>query len=508
MTQKHSSPYSTLIALGLMLAIAITGCGCGDDDSPASDSDAADDDDGAPADDDTDDDVDDDAGDDDTWPPLPDDDADDDTSFDLDVHAALVAPPSVLPGGIESCAVIDQTECRSGTEHVCAIYDAGAGDFTDDPPEFIERIYHHERYHDLQHKSDSAMLTVHTTDGMPPGTDRGVWSDPAAFEEYADWGDGAFYAGMALSAASLRFAATGTDADYGRMVDYANTLLLNWRVTDVPGYMIRSVAAMLDDGVPIPPGHPEYNLREYKERTNHVLYTLAPELRDLVPAYYYEGADLDHDDTPDLATTPLLEGSPSQDAYSGALVGMQLAYDLLRGEHQALKDEIAENAICNMTRLRKLRISHLSDSALGRLAVQYLTSSGGYHPDPDDIDLDGIDTLVGYVQEALPPGDPGDFEFGCPDAPPVEVDPKYDLDARDPLFLLHLADLAVKLTGEGDHPIDFIYFVSHRGGDVIYLINYALFAYHVSGEQKFLDFIKNQLIDEIDGLAVLNTAGS
>ncbi len=493
-------------AMALLIAVAFAGCGCGDDDDADATTDEDPDDDTANDDDDDDDD---DASDDDTWPPLPDDDAgDDDSAFDLDVHAALVAPPSVLPDGVESCAIIDQTECRSGTEHVCAIYDAGADDFTDDPPEFIERIYHHERYHDLANRSDSTMLTVHTTTGMAPGTDRAVWSDPAAFDEYDDWGDGAFYAGMALSAASLRFASTGTDADYARMADYADRVLLNWRVTGVLGYMIRSVAAMLDDGVPIPPGHPEYNLREYKERTNHVIYTLAPELEDLLPAYYYEGADLDHDDTPDLNTTALLEGSPSQDAYSGAMVGMQLAYDLLRPEHQALKDEIARHAICNVSRLRKLRIAHLTESALGRLAVQYLTSSGGYHPDADDIDLDGIDTLVGYVQEALPPGAPGDFEFGCPDAPPTEVDPKYDLDARDPLFLVRLADIALKMTGEGDHPIDFIYFVSHRGGDVIYLVNYALFAYHVSGDRAFLDFVKNQLIDEIDGLAVLNTAGS
>jgi len=204
------------------------------------------------------------------------------------------------------------------------------------------------------------------------------------------------------------------------------------------------------------------------------------------------------------------EGSPSLDAYSAAILGQEKAWSLLEPQDSDLREEIENNVTCFLKRMRKMRIANLSTSFLGKLAVSYLTSSGGFHPDPDDIDLEEVDTLIGYVQEAIPadPNNPGDFEFGCPDSLPIEVDPKYDFDASSPRFVFQLIDLASRLSGQGDQTIDFIYFVSHRGGDMLYLLNYAVFAYHATGEKQYLDFIRRNLIEEIDGLAVANTAGS
>ncbi|MCZ7583219.1 MAG: hypothetical protein M5R36_07710 [Deltaproteobacteria bacterium] len=496
--------WPAIILLVCFLAGAL-GCGCGDDDDDSS---------SAPADDDTgsndDDDADDDVGDDDTFP---DDDADDDTDDDDDnvgeVHSALSARTSVLDGqGVSSCTLIGQRDCIFGTTLECAIFDGNTGTFAADPPEFLERIFYEERYLDLYERSENSGLTYSTTTPMPPGTPEETWADPAIFDEYRDHGDGAFYMGMQLSAAALRYAATGTDGDYWRMIALLEKQLLNWRVTGVPGAMYRSIFAMLDDGVSVPEGHPEYNLHKYKTRSNHVLYTVDETFRDLLPDYYFDGADLDGDTVPDVNTTPTAEGSPSLDAYSAAFLGQQLAYDLIQQTEGALRTEIGQNVSCFVTRLKKIRIAHLADSVIGQAALQYLTGAGAFHPDPDDIDLTQVDTMIGYVAEAIPPGPPGNFNFDCPDDPPFDVDPEYDLDANDPLFLVKFADVAYRLTGQGNHPIDFIYFVTHRGGDVGFLFNYAVFAYHTTRNEAFLRFIEESLIDEARGLEVLNTAGS
>ncbi|MCB9477950.1 MAG: hypothetical protein H6684_05810 [Deltaproteobacteria bacterium] len=496
----------TLIAFGL------PSCGGDDDDdndTSSIDDDASDDDtDDDTSDDDTGDDDDstddDDTSDDDT---ADDDTTDDDTDDGLKVEALLEGTASILPNGVESCAVIAQTQCVGGVLKECAIYDTGEGEFADDPPAWLERIYYLDRYHDLYYQSENSGLNFETITGIEPGADEAVWSDPANFDEHQDWGDGAFYMGYQLMAASLRYAVTGTDADYARMVATLEKQLNNWRVTGVPGYMVRATAAMLDQGVSIPPHHPEYNLRTYKERSNHVIYTVDPARYELIPDYYHEGVTID--ETP-YNTTPMMEGSPSLDAYSGALMGQQMAFDLLREEDSALADEIAQNVTCFLKRHKKLRITNLTDSPLGRAAVQYLTNASAFHPDPDDIDLSEVGTLIGYVQEAIPPpdADTGSFIEGCPDTLPTEVDPDYDLDASAKGFLGKLLALGNRLAGNGDAPIDFIYFVSHRGGDVGFLLNYALFAYHATGDQQYLDWIDSALVDEIDGLAVLNTAGS
>ncbi len=501
----------SMILLVLFAALLPFAGGCGDDDDDDSSDDTPPDDDGDDDDDTTDDDTtdddtsDDDTGDDDTTDDdtVDDDTADDDTDIVVD---AISANASSLPAQIESCALIDQEQCVGGTLHRCAIYDSLAGEFTDNPPEFLERILYYDRYGDLYQTKDFSQLVYYTKAYIEPGTDEAVWTDPANFDHYRDHGDAAFYMGYHAFAAAHRYAVTGTTADYQRMVRILDEQLGNWRITGVPGYMIRAVSAMLDEGVSVPTGHPEYNLREYKERSNHVLYTVTePDLLALLPDYYYQGVTIDdvfYD------TTPMIEGGPSLDAYSGAMLGFNFIYDLLKEEDQAYQDEIAEAVTCFIGRLRKLRITNIRESMVGRLLIDYLLGTGSVHLDPDDINLDDIDTMIGYVAEAIPPGDPGDFIFECRDTLPTEVDPKYDFDANDPLFILQFADLAYKLSGLGDYPIDFIYLVSHRGGDVAFMMNWMIMAYHVTGDQRYLDFVQNQLVDEIDGLAVLNTSGA
>jgi len=491
-----------VIGLFLWLALCFFPACDDDDDDDAGESPITDDDDQSPTDDD---DEDDDADDNDDNNDN-DDDADDNDVMEITVGPSISANDSVLPAEIESCSLIAAEECRAGTLHRCAIYDAAADEFPENPPAFLERILYIDRYGDLYNTKDFSQLVYYHTEYIAPGTPEQTWSAPAMFDYYRDHGDSAFYQGYHVCAAAHRFAVTGTDADYRRMVEHLERQLGNWRITGVPGYMIRAVSAMLEDGTAIPPGHPEYNLREYKERTNHVLYTVTePDLLALLPAYYYEGVTIDDVYYP---TTPMIEGGPSLDAYSGALLGFDYAYDLLRSEDQALKDEIAECVTCFIGRLRKIRVTNVQDSILGSLAMEYLMGTGSLHLDPDDINLDDIDTMVGYVAEAIPPDDPGDFQFECSDTLPSDVHPNYDWDANDPSFLIHLLSLAYRLSGLGDYPIDFVYLTSHRGGDVAFMAHWMTLAYHVTGDERYLNFIREALVHEIDGLAVLNTAGS
>lgn len=419
---------------------------------------------------------------------------------------ALAVRGPTLPAEVVPCPVVAETACRSGTVHECAVFDATGGTFPDEPPAFLRRVLQMDRYMDRHHVVDSGMLSVHTTTGMAPGTPEASWASAEAFKTYADWGDAAFYLGMHLTGAAHRYAVTGTDADYARMVDLVDRQLRNWRATGIPGTMVRSVAAMLDEGVAVPPGYPQWNLRPFKERTNHVLYAVDPVRHDLFPAYYHQGVTLD-DDT-HLATTPLMEGSPSLDACSGALVGLQMAFDLLRPEQAPLRDEIATAVSCKLKRLKKMRVRNLNASPLGQLLAGYLAGASGYHPSPGDLDLSTVDTMIGYVQETPPPDDPGDFRYDCPDDLPRDVDPAWDWDAAGDEILGQVLDLADRMSGQGDRPIDFVYLVSHRGGDAIYLYDYAAFATHATGDARYLEWADAALTDEADGLRVVDTAGS
>ncbi len=151
----------SMIFLVLFAALLSFAGGCGDDDDDDSsdetppDDDAGDDDDDAG--DDDDDAADDDTGDDDTNDDdtSDDDTADDDTDIVID---AITANASSLPAQIESCALIEEEQCLGGTLHRCAIYDSIAGEFTDNPPEFLQRILYYDRYGDLYQTKDFSQL--------------------------------------------------------------------------------------------------------------------------------------------------------------------------------------------------------------------------------------------------------------------------------------------------------------------------------------------------------------
>lgn len=419
-------------------------------------------------------------------------------------RAILTPTPRELD--VPSCAVIDATRCDGATAQVCSPYDPAGKAFVDldDVPLPQARAFVLGRQQDLFHTTASSGLSFETTTEMPPGTPESTWGSPEAFRHWADHGDAAYYTGYFLYGAAHRYAVTGTDADYARMVGLVDKQLVNWRVSGVPGYMIRAPFAMLDPGVSVPVGHPELPLHGHKERTNHVVYTLEGDALTHLPSSYVD--DAPGPDGP-LDVTPTAEGSPSLDAFSGAVLGLTHAVDLLRPEDEALRTEITEQITCHLNRYKKLRITNVQDSVGLQTALSALLGSGTFTPDPDELDLTTLDTLHGYVMEARPPDgvtNP-DYRWDCPDGPPTDVDPAYDLDAASDGFVFDLLDLALRLQGQGDRPIDFVYFVDLRAGDALFMVNLALQAYHLTGDPRYVAFLEDALIDEARLVEVLPT---
>ena len=428
--------------------------------------------------------------------------------LELATAPLLVAPSDPTAGtAIESCAVVAETRCVDDAPQVCTVWDPTSGTFPEEVPTAVARAFAQDRYHDLHFLIDGSAINFRTVDEMPPGTPEATWSSPEQFLHWDDWGDAAYYTGWMLYAAAHRYAITGTKADQARMVDLVERQLLNWRLTGAPGAMFRASFAMLDEGVAVPPGQRALNLHELKERSNHVIYALGDEARSLLPAYYGDGVEVEGTA---YATTATAEGSPSLDAYSGAILGLTHAADLLGPDQQALLNEITETVACHLNRYKLLRISNVQQSPEVMDLIRVLTEAGAYADDPDDFDLGAQDTLYGYVLETVPPddGDDSTYDWGCPDGPPLEVDPAYDFDASSSWFMTDMLDLGVRMTGAGDRPIDFVYFTSVRAGDMAYMVHLALTAWTLTDDDRYLELLEDDLIGEQQALGVFQTLGN
>jgi len=420
----------------------------------------------------------------------------------------ITAADDVTGGAVDSCGVIHEERCEDGEVQRCAIWDASAGDFSDDAPLELQRALVLDRFADLHHIVDASAVNFETHDEMPAGTEEAVWSDPAQFGEWDDHGDAAYYMGYFTYAAAHRYAVTGTDADYERMVELLERQLTNWRVTGVPGYMFRAPFAMLPEDVPVPPGHPELNLHTFKERTNHVIYELSGDALGHLPDYYAGGLEVDGTF---YETTATAEGSPSMDAYSGAFLGQTYAWDLLRPEHQALKDEIRDNVVCHLHRYRKVHVENVQQSETIAELLAVFVGSGTYSPGEGELDLTTQDDIWGYALQAIPPDgvEDDDFPRDCPGDLPWEVDEGWELDASDEVeFVFQVIDLANRMQGSGNRPIDYIYFTNMRAGDALYLLHLNLQAWHMTGDDRYLEFIDQQLVEQQQLLEVLPTLGA
>lgn len=491
---------SIIIVLILASLLAFSACETGDDDDDSSPGTGDSDDDDVT--DDDDDDNDDDNNDDN-------DDNDDSTPEGVPVFTSFVTTPaSVLPQAVESCAVYQDTQCAKATLHVCDIYDGVNDQWDTDPDKMTEQMYWYDRYYDKYHQMEGQHSDLEFTQGMPPGTPESVWGDPQYFKEYDGFGDGSGWTGTALQAAAARYAMTGTQADYDRMLDNFETMAFLYESNEIPGLLMRSFFAMLEDGAPDPVGHPGKALARYIQPGNwHFRYEFSQEYIDRLPSYFTDGVTIQG--TP-YSVTPVWMGDASRDMYVRSLPGVMLAYDLLgQGTREDAIREVMEAEIpCTLRRLKKLRIKNLQANALVVEAISLYLGTDRLRTEPDDIDLTKLDTLIGYVMEQPNSNFPNAFDPTCPDTLPYEIEEQYDIDAGNFFeFFYKFLMIAGRSSRSGAVPIAWIQFPAVRGSDALFMTQWALAGHYFSGDQGFVDFLEN-MMDEVQYWEVIDLMGS
>ncbi len=426
------------------------------------------------------------------------------------VFGAVAPRPagSVLPEGLTSCAVYKETACREGTVRRCELYNGIAGRWVEAPDPMLEQAYWYDRYYDLYHRMEGQYTDLEFTEPMWPGTPESVWGDPAYFREYDGFGDGSGWTGTALWAAAARYLATGTDADYARMLDHFESMAFLYEATGIPGMLMRSHFAMLEPGAPPPLGNPGKAVTNYIEPCDwHFRYPLAKRYLDRLPAYYRVGVEIEGTH---YNVLPVWMGDASRDMYVRSLPGVMLAYDML-GEGPAedrLRSVIEREIPCTLRRMKKMRITNIQSNPFLLEALAPYLGTGRVILEPDDMDFTKIDTLIGYVMEQPNPAHMGAFDAECPEGLPTEFDPAYDLDASNWMeFFVRFADIAMRMERQGRVPISWIQFVSVRGSDALYITQWALAAHYLTGDERYLDFVEG-LMEEIDYWPVIDTYGS
>jgi len=437
----------------------------------------------------------------DTAPPV---DADSDADADVDrpptldfaIGFPIFEPPEdpLAGGAIESCAVYKEETCEDGELLRCDVYDTGAGSFVDDPDPLLRRALLYDRWYDLFGSPDGQTADRDFTQPMEPGTAEAVWTDPANFAAWTGAGDSAIWTGTALNAMILRYLVTGTEADYQRMEEKVRVLLGLFEVTGIPGYIARYHFLQMDE--PSGPQDPNHIIQYGGELSHRDNVIENPETLDFLPDAYFTGIV---DDSGGVHHgTPMWNGAPTIDQMNGPMVAFPMVYGLLRDE--TLRDQIAYHMTCYLKRLQRIEIINLQDNEDALEAVRdYFSGAGAeLNLDPDDLDLTQLDRIVMYTHPQFNELNAATFDRSCPDT--VQLDPVRVIDASSADFLLDILELVADLDAKArprERGIDHFYIPSVRGADAMHMMHLASMAYAFTGEEMYLDFLRDELLGEI-----------
>lgn len=419
----------------------------------------------------------------------------------------IEVPP--LPPELQSCAVILEQECREGTTWQCALFDVGSGTWAAQVPRMTEQAFVFDRYYDLYHQANGQSRDVLFTRPVPAGTPEAEWSQPEYFRKYGARGDSSGWTATALWGAAARYRATGTPADYERLLDKLEAATFLYEVTDVPGLLARSHWAMLPEGAPEPHGHWGEAIASWEVgdgSDGHFSFPIAERFHDRLPSYYLDEVVIDG---VAYATTPRVQSDASRDMYVRGLPGMLLAYDLL-GEgprEDRLRATLRQELPCTLARMKKGRITNLQSNVEILEALASYFAGANLQTEEGDLDFGALDTLIFYVLEQPHPLHPEAFDASCPDGPPMDVDPALDLDASDPTFLADLLMLGLREQRGGEVPVAFSMHVSMRAADTLFITQWALTAHYLTGDQRYLDFLA-QMLAELPFERTMRTFGA
>lgn len=425
------------------------------------------------------------------------------------VFRSLVStlPTTVLPGEVESCAVYQEERCNGGTVERCVAYDSVAGDWASELDPWFEQILWYDRYYDLYHQMEGQHVTYNFTQRMAPGTPESEWGDPQYFEHYSDFGDGSGWQGTSLQAAAMRYAETGTTADYERMVERFETMMLLYEMNEIPGLLMRSFYAMLEEGAPEPKGHPGKAISTYIQPGDwHFRYPIPEAFLANLPSYFTEGVEIDGTH---YGATPVWMGDASRDMYVRGLPGVLLAYDLLgEGERETQLREVVKRELpCTLNRMKKGRILNVQQNPDIVEALQALLASGTLRLEEDDLDLTTLDTITLYVMEQPHPEHMDLFDATCPDGPPMELDEELVIDAGSPTFMVDFIGVFGRVGRTNDRPIAWAMVPSARGSDALFLTQWALVAHYLTGDERYLDYVR-EVMEESEYWPVIQQMGS
>jgi len=423
----------------------------------------------------------------------------------LIVQVPLPVPVDPLAGSeIESCSLYQEERCEAGKKQLCTVYDTGAGEFVKDVDPMLHRVLLFERWRDLYNSPDGQAVDRDFNKEILPLTPEEEWSKTEHFDGYWGSGDGGIWTGWSTVAAILRYAHTGTEADYERMEQQVRDMVSMYDVTGVPGYVCRYHFLYAPEGTPKSTEH-IMRWEHLHNMGHHDRLVVNPEGLDNMPALYTEG--IEDEEGKVWKGTPMWHGRPSIDQSTGPMTSLPMAYALLKDE--ALKEKIKFHIPCYLKRLQRIELINLqSNPELIEGLISYF-SVGELKMDPDDIDLTKLDRIVAYVNRQINSKNEETFDISCPDQ--VQLEPWRVIDAADDAtFFLDMLDLLADMDTDDERPnqIDHYYFPSIRGGDAMHLMHLATMSYYLTGEEQYRDFLFDELITNIDTIGVLRTAGA
>lgn len=433
-------------------------------------------------------------------------------ALEVPVLGPIAAPPMqpLLPAELEPCALYLEERCVDGKAERCEIFDGDLGDWAVEVPPMTQQAFAFDRYYDLYHDVEGQTMDAHFTTTVPYGTPESEWSKPEYFERYDGYGDASGWTGTAVWAAAARYRTTGTAADYERMLSKLERAVFLYEVTNVPGLIARSHGAMLPEGAPKPHGNWGRAIRPYNPcdgTDGHFCYPIEAELLDRVPSYYAGGVEIDevHYDT-----SPAWQGDASRDMYVRGLPGLMLAFDMLgSGEREdAVRETMRLELPCTLNRMKRGRIYNLDkNEEVKEILKGYLAGPNMLLEPGEEAVFTAADELVFFAMEQPHPLHWDLFERECPDGPPMKVDPNFELDATDPMFLLDLLGLFAKEGGMGDEPLAWTQHPAVRGADTVFMTSWALTAHYLTGDERYLDFLSD-LMEKVPYGSVIHTYGA
>ncbi len=433
-------------------------------------------------------------------------------ALEVPMLGSLTEPPphSALPAAVEACALYREERCIEGSLQRCEIFDGEAEVWAESVPDMTQQAFMFDRYYDLYHEVEGQTMDTHFTKTVPYGTPEAEWSKAEFFGRYDGYGDASGWTGTAVWAAAARYRATGTAADYERMLTKLEKAVFLYEVTSVPGLIARSHGAMLPEGAPQPHGNWRKAIRGYNScdgTDGHFCYPIEASLADQIPGYYSTGVEIGetHYDT-----SPTWQGDASRDMYVRGLPGLVLAYDLLKdGEReQKVQEAVRLELPCTLNRMKRGRIYNLDKNVEVKEILQgYLAGPNMILEPGEEAVFTEADELVFFAMEQPHPLHWDLFDRECPDGPPMEVDPDFELDAEDPMFLLNLLALFAKEGGMGDQPLAWTQHPAVRGGDTVFMTSWALTAHYLTGDERYLDFLQD-LMARVPYSQVIHTYGA